>query len=68
MEKDGLTTKVSSYITLTAKHQSCHHIETSPVICSANQLTSFYMMATLTFNELRYISIGPTMVLLFLFL
>ena len=28
------------------KRQSCHHI------CSANQLTGFYMMATLAFNEL----------------
>ena len=27
------------------KRQSCHHIE-------ANQLTRFYMMATLAFNEL----------------
>ena len=32
--------------------QSCHHIETSRLICSANQLTGFYMMATLAFNEL----------------
>ena len=32
--------------------QSCHHIETSHLICYANQLTSFYMMATLAVNEL----------------
>ena len=34
------------------KHQSCHHIETSQLICSVNQLTGFYMIATLAFNEL----------------
>ena len=33
-------------------HESCHHIETSQLICKANQLTGFYMMATLPFNEL----------------
>ena len=35
-----------------SKCQSCHHIETSRLIYSANQLTGFYMMAPLTFNEL----------------
>ena len=34
------------------KRQSCHHIETRQLICSADQLTSFYMMATMAFNEL----------------
>ena len=35
------------------KRQSCYHIETSQLICcSANQLTDFYMVTTLTFNEL----------------
>ena len=29
-------------------------METSQSICSANQLTGFYMMATLAFNELSY--------------
>ena len=29
-----------------------YHIETSQLICSANQLAGFYMMATLAFNEL----------------
>ena len=28
-------------------------METSQLICSANQLTGFYMMATFTFNELK---------------
>ena len=28
-------------------------IETSQLICRANQLTGFYMMATLAFNELN---------------
>ena len=31
-------------------HQSCDHVETSQLI--ANQLTGFYMTATLAFNEL----------------
>ena len=35
------------------KRQSCHHIETSHLICSANQLTGSYMMGTLAFNELK---------------
>ena len=34
------------------KYQSCHYIETSQLICSANQFTGFYMIATLEFNEL----------------
>ena len=34
------------------KRQSYRHIETSQLICRANQLTGFYMMATLAFNEL----------------
>ena len=38
---------------LLIKRQSCHHTETSQLICRANQLTGFYMMATLAFNELR---------------
>ena len=37
---------------LLIKRQSCHHIETRQLICSANQLTDFYLMATLAFNEL----------------
>ena len=32
--------------------QSCHHIETCQFISRANQLTGFYMMTTLAFNEL----------------
>ena len=31
-------------------------METSQLICSANQLTGFYMMATLAFNELNNIN------------
>ena len=34
------------------KRQSCHYKETSQLICSANQLTGFYMMATSAFNVL----------------
>ena len=33
------------------KGQSLHHIETSELISSGNQLTGFYMMATLVLNE-----------------
>ena len=31
-----------------------HHIETSQLICSANELTGFYMMGTLVTNGLSY--------------
>ena len=34
------------------KCQCCSHIETSQLICTTNQLTGFYMRATLAFNEL----------------
>ena len=39
------------------KGQSCYHIETSQLICSTNQLTGSFMMATLAFNELSSTSI-----------
>ena len=32
------------------KRQSCRHIETSQFICRTDQLTGFYMMATLAFK------------------
>ena len=34
------------------KCQCCPHIETSQLICTANQLTGFYMRETLPFNGL----------------
>ena len=34
------------------KRQSCHHIETSQLTCTENQLTGFYMIATYALNEL----------------
>ena len=34
------------------KHQSCYYIETSQLICRANQLTRFYVMGTSAFNGL----------------
>ena len=34
------------------KRQNWHHIETSQLICTANQLTGFYITTTLAFNEL----------------
>ena len=36
------------------KRQSYHHIETSQLICFANQLTGFYKIVTLLFSELKY--------------
>ena len=44
-------------VSLTLKRQSCHHIETSQLVCRANQLTGFYMVSTLAFNELKYLFI-----------
>ena len=34
------------------RYQCCSHIETSQLICIANQLTGFYRRPTLAFNEL----------------
>ena len=34
-------------------NQCFHHIETNQLICTANQLTGFYMRATLPFNGLN---------------
>ena len=38
---------------LTHSAKCCPHIETSQLICCANQLTGFYMRATLAFNGLK---------------
>ena len=35
------------------KRQSCPHIETTQLICTAIHLTGFYMSATLAFNRLN---------------
>ena len=35
------------------KRHSYHHIEIRLLICCANQLTRFYMMANMAFNELK---------------
>ena len=35
------------------KRHSCHHIETSQLICRINHLTGFYMMTTLAFYKLK---------------
>ena len=37
---------------------SCHHIETSQLICSANQLTGFYMMAIAIVNAIVFDDCG----------
>ena len=42
------------FATQLIKRQSCHHIETSQLSSSANQLTGFCMMETLAFNKLKY--------------
>ena len=34
------------------KRQSCHHIEISQLIYKANQLSGFYMIVILAFNDL----------------
>ena len=34
------------------KRQSCHHIEIGQLIYKANQLSGFYMIATLALNDL----------------
>ena len=34
------------------KYQCCPHIETSQLICCANQLTGFYIRAPMALNEL----------------
>ena len=39
------------------KYQCCHHIETSQLICYANQLTGFYLRAKLTFYGLSVIMV-----------
>ena len=44
------------------KCQNWHHIETSQLICSPNQLTVFYMMATLAFIELTFTKILKTLI------
>ena len=46
-------TKTSSFKHI--KCQCCPHIETSQLICCANQLTGFYMRATLALNGLNTI-------------
>ena len=40
---------------LLIKRKNCHHIETSQLICSPNQLTGFYMIATMAFNDLIFL-------------
>ena len=40
------------------KCQCCPHIETSQLICCANQLTGFYVMVTLASNGLNLLSNG----------
>ena len=44
--------KVAEQLLKPIKCQCCPHIETSQLICKANQLTGFYMRATLAFNGL----------------
>ena len=46
--------------------QYCPHIETNQLICCVNQLTGFYMRATLAFNTFRK-TLVMTLSLLYLF-
>ena len=46
------------------KYQCSPHIETSQLICCANQLTGFCMRATLSFNGLRQESV-PSVISMF---
>ena len=41
------------------KDQNLHHIKTSRLISSANQLTGFYKIVTLTFNGSSIILFNP---------
>ena len=40
-------------VTINIELQICCYMKTSQLICRANQLTGFYIMTTLAFNELR---------------
>ena len=46
-------------VPLLIKRESWHHIATSQMICSENQLTGFYVVATLALNELMWIKNTP---------
>ena len=43
------------------KCQCCPHIETSQLICTANQSTGFYMRATMTLNGLTKVIKGSAL-------
>ena len=45
--------QINSKMYLTIMCQCCPHIETSQLICTGNQLTSFYMRTTLALNGLQ---------------
>ena len=38
---------------LLIERKSWHYLETNQLICGANQLSGFFMMTTLAFNELN---------------
>ena len=48
-------TMIKGFHLITNSFQCCPHIETSQLICLANQLTDCYMRATLAFNGLKLI-------------
>ena len=52
MKDDTQSPHVDWRITVN-KCQCCSHIEISQLICTAIQLTGFYMSATLVLNELK---------------
>ena len=47
----------TEYKLINSLNSLSHHMETSHLICRANQLTGFYMIATLALNELISVSI-----------
>ena len=54
--KHGLKIYVLPYVSNhVIKRHSCWYIETKEIIARANHLTGFYMIATLTFSELRIV-------------
>ena len=53
IHKQLFTKKLKYFVNLLMTNVP-HHIETSQLICSANQLTGFYVMKTLVVKRLKY--------------
>ena len=46
--------KMNQVVSSRFNYQYSHHIETSQLICSGNQMTCFYMMQTLVIKAFLY--------------